>query len=43
VRLREGVEREDVRFRLLEQRGDLREWPLELRDRLAEALAGLLA
>jgi hypothetical protein len=39
---RERVERENVVFGLSEHRGDLRQPPLELADRLAQTLAGLL-
>ena len=40
---REGVEGEHVLFGLLEHRGDLRQAPFELGDRVAQTLAGLCA
>jgi hypothetical protein len=40
---REGKEREHVLLGLLEHRGDLGQRPLELGDRLSQALPGLLS
>ena len=40
---REGVERQHVGLGLVEQRGDLRQPPLELGDGVAQAPAGLVA
>jgi hypothetical protein len=39
---REGVERQDVRFGVLEHGGDLGEPAVKVRDRLGEPIAGLV-